>query len=348
MNRSTLASIPKSAQPLALAKLSATHGTVLHVASHDQAMQQLTATLPFFAPQMQLLTFPAWDVFPFDQTSPKPAIVTQRLHCLTQLLSPTDGQPRIVLTTIAALLQKLLPKSALIDNHFYIKAGQPLAREKLARWLGEQGYRHSSKAMEAGEYAFRGSIVDIIEIGSENGMRIDLFGDEVESLKPFDPLTQATLPSSQEQRAMRLLPASEIVLSEENIARFRAGYRDAFGAIAHEDPLYEAVRGGSRYAGFEHLLPLFYDELATLLDYAAPDVITFDEHTDSLVQERHQLIAEYFSARKAANGALAHSSDMRYPLLAEKQLYVMEEEYKQLIAGQNCAEFSSVSSTFVE
>ena len=126
--------------------------------------------------------------------------------------------------------------------------------EKLSHWLVEHGYTANSKAVESGEFAMRGSMVDIIPAGSDIGYRLDLFGDEIEQIKQFDPLTQL---SEQVVEGFHLLPASEVLLTNTHIQRFRSKYRDMFGAVSKQDPLYDAISSGSRYPGMEHWLPLF-------------------------------------------------------------------------------------------
>ena len=279
----TIGGVPDQAVPLALRSIiqtaseqgrgqEACAGTnqYIHLVINDQRAGELIDTLPFFIPDVELIYFPAWDVLPYDRTSPNPAIVTERLEALMQMLRPAS-KPRMIITTIAALTQLLPPKDELKAHMWALEWGETLDREALSKWLVQHGYLANSKAVESGEFAMRGSIIDIIPAGSESGFRLDLFGDEIESIKRFDPLTQL---SAEEVEQVSLLPASEVLLTDQHIARFRNGYREHFGAINKQNAFYEAVSAGQRWPGMEHWLPLFYDRLDSLADYVGDAALT--------------------------------------------------------------------------
>src|SRR5262249_5638241 len=158
-----------------------------------------------------------------------------------------------------------------------------LNRDALLAFLESNGYHRASKVMEAGEYAVRGSLIDLFPAGADEAVRIDLFGDEIESLKSFDPLTQL---SDNSVDALTLRPVSEVLLNPETIAQFRTRYRDLFGAVTKEDPLYEAISAGRAYAGMEHWLPLFYEKLDHLPDYTPDALLTTDYRIEALHEER--------------------------------------------------------------
>src|SRR5690606_26955411 len=141
------------------------------------------------APDAEIITFPAWDCMPYDRASPSSSIMARRMRALAQLASG-NAQNRIVLTTAGAAIQYLPPRQVMAKVALSVAKGQSIARDALVAALVAQGYRRAGKAMEPGEFALRGSIIDIMAPGMSEGVRIDFFGDEVESLKPFDPLSQ--------------------------------------------------------------------------------------------------------------------------------------------------------------
>jgi transcription-repair coupling factor (superfamily II helicase) len=193
------------------ARLSESSGRpLLVVASSDREMETIAAQLPVFTPQAKVLTFPAWDCLPYDRISPRQQIMAQRMATIAELLHPQQRR-LILVTTINALLQKLPPRSLLADSSFACQQGGKLDLDALTRYLAANGYSRVGKVMEAGEFAIRGSIVDLFPSGFEYGCRIDLFGDEVESIQLFDPLTQRSI--GEKRTDLVLNPVSEVMLS---------------------------------------------------------------------------------------------------------------------------------------
>ena len=156
--------------------------------------------------------------------------------------------------------------------------GERIERDRLVELLRANGYQRTDAVHDAGEYAVRGSIVDLFPAGEELAVRLDFFGDEIETMRRFDPADQR---STGKADTFTLMPASEALLDEETIKRFRSRYREQFGANATGDPLYQAISDGRRLAGMEHWLPLFEEKLATLFDHLGDhDVIIRDLNTD--------------------------------------------------------------------
>lgn len=330
-----IASVPESAVALALAQLLKPSATLIHIATDDKHAHEVAECVPFFHPDAEILVFPSWDVLPYDCGSPNPVIVTERLETLAALSKPAV-KPRLVIATVSGWLQKLPPPEALSKHGWEIVKSSSLPREQFALWLGEHGYRHMPKAVESGEFAFRGSIIDIIPSGSEMGFRLDCFSDEVEHIRQFDPLTQK---SEQAVSKLSLLPASEVLLTPEHIAQFRQRYREIFGAVSKEDPLYEAVSNGQRYPGMEHWLPCFYPRMVSLLDYAENASLTFDENAWPLVEERLALIEEYYQARLSAENR--KYTDAPYHALPPDALYLTATQQAEVLARIHASVFSS-------
>ncbi len=268
---------------------------VVHIFSQDKEVAEAAALCSFLAPDIELLTFPAWDTLPYDRVSPSATITAQRISTLSRLVAMDGSKPAIILTTVNAVSQKLPPRHVFSTAHFVIQKGTKLSRDALFQFLQHNGYQRVGKVMEAGEYAVRGSLIDLFPSGYADAIRIDLFGDEVESLRRFDPLTQI---SDSAVDSLELRPVSELLLQEDTIARFRTRYLELFGAVTRDDPLYESISIGRTYAGMEHWLPLFYEHLDTLADYCPQAIWSSDHRLEALMNERHEAVVDYYNARR--------------------------------------------------
>jgi len=354
-----LTGIPASAQALALARLMEgsvpplpAPASILYIATSDRALESLQSALAFFAPDAEVISFPAWDCMPYDRSSPQPVLMAARMQALAGLLNKLDSRLRgndnkvIILTTASAILQKLPLREIIKRAVFSIKRGGKLKLDELSVYLTSQGYRRAGKAMEPGEFAMRGGIIDIIPSGFSEGIRIDLFGDEVESMKPFDPMTQLSGGSVDE---LKLYPISEVILTEENITRFRSNYRDLFGAVSKEDPLYEAISKGASYSGMEHWLPLFYERTETLLDYCEGSLLTFDSEVESAINERQEAILDYYEARKTATSTGSKKNSFVggnvYHPIPPDSFFIMKDSWGKTLANHNNITFSPFSET---
>ena len=228
-------------------------------------MATLARALAFFAPDIEVLEFPAWDCLPYDRVSPHAAVVAQRMTVLARLAHIKGRErPAIVLATVNAALQRVPPRATLARQSLSAAAGHLLPMAGVTQWLELNGFNRASTVREPGDYAVRGGILDLFAAGMDAPVRLDFFGDTLESIRSFDPETQRT---TDELRALDLVPMAEFQLTPETIRLFRTGYVAAFGAAAPDDMLYEAVSEGRRAAGIEHWLPLFHQHLETLFDY---------------------------------------------------------------------------------
>ncbi len=350
---STLSGIPASAQGLALSRLIEgglvplpAPSSILHIATNDRAIESLAQALVFFSPDTEVIIFPAWDTMPYDRSSPHPSIMAERIKVLESLSSKHTGKKKlIILTTVNAILQKLPPKETLQGIAFSLKRGDKLKPDALTAYLVEQGYRRAGKAMESGEFALRGGIIDIVPAGISDGVRIDLFGDEVESLKSFDPMTQL---SSASVENLSLSPMSEVLLNEKTITCFREGYRDLFGAVSKEDPLYEAISQNTSYVGMEHWLPLFYERTDSLLDYCDGTLITLDSEAQTTITERQESILDYYEARKTAVSMTSKknsfSSGSIYNPILPDSFFIMKDAWEKVLAKHDNLAFSPFSA----
>ncbi len=317
----TLASLPRGSVPLVLADLArAAKRRAVFIAPDDAAMRAAAEAARFFAPEIEVVTFPAWDCLPYDRASPALSVSAERLAALHRLQQPGAAQ-QLLVTTVNAVLQRVLTPFRVRESVRAFKVGTTIGHESLAALLTRQGYSRTDTVIDHGEFAVRGSIVDIFPSSLESGLRLDFFGDELESLRLFDPATQLTIERIDEHL---LLPASEALLDEESIKRFRTRYRELFGAGATQDPLYEAVSEGRRLAGMEHWLPLFEDKLTSLFDHLAKDdVVVIDQNALGAAEERLADVADYHEQR----GRIAGERKGSYRPLKPDALYLSRAEF---------------------
>ncbi len=333
----TLCHAPQGRDALAIAELrtAAPERDIVFVACSDARLSQTAGALAFFAPDLQPLRLPAWDCLPYDRVSPRADICADRLRSLSALAGGSGG--RLVLTTVNAAMQKLPPRAALVEARFALRPGAVLDTGRFAEWLGSNGYHRVGTVMEPGEYAFRGGLVDLFPAGAAAPVRVDLFGDEVESIRTFDPLSQRTTGEGGE---LVLLPASEVGLDEGAVARFRAGYRQLFGAVVREDALYETVSAGRRHPGMEHWLPLFHEQMESLFDYVPDALILFDHQADTVVEERRAQIADYYRARLESMSGGGSLDVPPYKPVPPERLFLDESEWSAVLSSRAAARFT--------
>ncbi len=298
-------------------------------------MATLVRALGFFAPDIEVLEFPAWDCLPYDRVSPHAAIVAQRMTTLARLAPPPyppqagEGRqgarerPAVLLTTVNAILQRVPARETVARQSLAAAPGNVLPMAGISQWLERNGFNRASTVREPGDYAVRGGILDLFPPGMDAPVRLDFFGDTLESIRSFDPESQRT---NAELRALDLVPVAEFVLTTETIRLFRTGYVAAFGAAGPDDVLYEAVSEGRRHAGMEHWLPLFHEQMATLFDYFAATPIILEPLAEEAAHERLSQIADYFEARRAALDR--DDGGAPYKPLPPDRLYLAEAEWR--------------------
>ena len=338
--RVTIAGAPEGRDALAIAELhaAAPGRDIVFVARDDARLDRARAALGLFAPGLRPSVLPAWDCVPYDRVSPRADIGADRVRCLGALATPPapGAAGRVVLTTVNAATQKLPPRTALAAAGLELRRGGTLAGDALAAHLSDNGYRRVGTVLEPGEYAFRGGIVDLFPAGAAAPVRIDLFGDEIESMRRFDPLSQRTTGDS---AGLDLAPASEVGLDAESIARFRAAYRALFGAVVGDDALYAAVSTGRRHPGMEHWLPLFHDRLDTLFDYLPGAMVLLDHQADAAAEARRAQVADHYKARREGMAAAALDAPPYKPVPPEA-LFLDEAAWEAALAPRPAGAFS--------
>ncbi len=275
----------------ALAEAAPASAPMLVIAPTGREADRLLAELAFFAGRGQtLLTLPDRETLPYDPFSPHPDIVSQRLRTLAALPELRCG---LIVTTEAALLDRLPPRPFIDAHAFHLRTGERIDLARLRARLAGAGYAHVSQVLSPGEFAVRGSVVDLFAAGTAQPFRLDLFDDQIESIRNFDPADQR---SAERQDSVRLLPAREFPTSPEAVAAFRGRWRERFEGDPQASPVYRAVTQGLAPAGIEAWLPFFFEQTATLADYLPPGTVIVDTadlaHSLPLawaeIEERHE------------------------------------------------------------
>ena len=326
-------------QPVTLARCSAGYlpwlmadvaraatGRAWLIAADEAQARSIAEAATFFAPEIAVLLLPAWDCLPYDRASPSLKSASDRVAALAALVQPATGA-NLVVTTVNAMSQRVAPRERIASLTARLRPGSRIDRNALAMKLAANGYVRVDTVVEPGEYALRGGLVDVMPAGADEALRLDFFGDEIETIRRFDPASQRSLGPAE---GFDLLPVSEVLLDEARIKAFRAGWLERFGAAATSDPLYEAVSDGRRLAGMEHWLPLFEPGLVTLFDWLAEDdVLVRSPGTDKAAADRFEAIADYHDNRMAA---LSQKKGSYRPLPADA-LYMAAAEWTERLAA---------------
>ncbi len=275
--RVALAPLAGSADAIAIAELATlardAKRCVAVVASDAQAAQRLADEIAWCAPDLAIAAFPDWETLPYDHFSPHPDLVSERLETLYRL---SHGGCDVVVVAASTALYRLPPASYLAARTFFLKQGETLDADALRAQLALAGYQNVTQVVAPGEFSVRGGLIDLFPTGSPLPYRIDLFGDDIESIKTFDVDSQRTL---YPMREVRMLPAREVPLDEEGRTRFRTRFREVFEGDPSKTGVYKDVSNGVAPGGIEYWLPLFFDQTAAFVDYLPRDAVVV-QHGD--------------------------------------------------------------------
>lgn len=322
-----------------MSDITRTNGLSLFVARDYGRMNAVAEELVFYTPDVDVIKLPAWDCLPYDRVSPTAGLVAQRMASLTQLQTlraERPSKPTLILTTAAAITQKVPPRQATQDSFLQLRPGQTIDTGRLESYFARNGYNRVSTVSERGEFAVRGGIIDVFSPSQNEPVRLDFFGDTLESLRTFDPETQRSLKTA---HSIDFMAVSEILLDEASIKRFRQAYLEAFGA-AGDDPHYAAISSGIRRQGLEHMLPLFYQGLDSVFDYLASGSLIFmDTLAEAAFAERQVAIQDAYEARKSAAEQKGGTS---YRALPPESLYLTEAEWNTALAKFRLRRFEAI------
>ena len=301
---------------------------VLHVSREAGRMEAMRAALAFMAPELPVMTFPAWECLPYDRVSPNADVSAARMAILATLARGLSG-PVALLTTLNAATQRVPPRGVLREASFTAVVGHRVDEGALRDFLVRMGFTQAPTVVEPGDYAIRGGIIDVWPPGQDEPIRMDLFGDVLDDARRFDPASQRT---TAKVKRIELAPVSEVILDEEAIGRFRQNYRVEFGAVRGDDPLYEAVTSGRKHPGTEHWLGFFHERLETLLDYLPGATVMLDDQLDAAREARWTLIADSYDSRMEAQAG--SKGDLRYNPAPPGLLYLDDAAWEAALADR--------------
>ena len=339
----TLSATPDGAEAMVLADLaresrSESTPALVYVARDGQRMQMAADGLGFFAPDVEVLQLPAWDCLPYDRVSPNAGVVARRLNVLAKLATAgRHDKPVILMTSVNAAIQRVPSREWMTAHAWSAAPGNRIDMSQLVHSLELNGYMRTPTVRDTGEYAVRGGILDLFAPGTDLPVRLDFFGDTLESIRTFDPETQRTVA---QMKRFEMVPMSEIALSDDTISRFRRNYVAEFGAAPRDDALYQSVSEGRRYAGMEHWLPLFHEKLETLFDYVGAAPILFDPLVEDAVSERLDQIRDHFESRRDAMERDGGSGAVPYKPVAPRTLYLTQNAWKEAVSSHTTARFN--------
>ncbi len=333
--------LPAGSEVFSLIKLSRNSPCgLVHIAKNDLYLEKIHELLSFFSKEIEVMELPAWDTNPYDKTSPNSEIISKRLETLTRI-SGGLKKNQVLLTTANAINQKLIPIEVIKKSSLSVKVKQKIKREDLLSFLVNNSYANISSASDHGEFAVRGSIIDIYPPSSEFGIRIDFFGDEVESIRKYDPLTQVSLSAVE---TFEIIPASEILLNKIYIEKFKENFLVEFGISASgKDPMFDAIAEGRKHSGFENYMPLFYDKLDSVFDYCKDAIYSFEHDIEPVINERWEHILDAYNSR------ISYAKTGRYGsadhFIKPEKLYLLEDEFKNSLKNKTTVHFSKFKST---
>jgi transcription-repair coupling factor (superfamily II helicase) len=305
---------------------------ILHIARDANRLVTLEDALAFFAPDVTVLTFPAWDGVPYDRVAPNADTIARRIATLSELTHrETAGNTSslIVLTTVNAVVQRVPPRAFIAASSMRLAAGNAVSMQELVERLEVSGYGRAGTVTDPGQYAVRGGILDLYPPGAQP-VRLDFFGDTLESIRAFDPETQRT---AARLDSVELLPMSELVLTPDVRRAFRQRYVELFGPVTGDDPLYESISAGRQRQGMEHWLPLFHDRLDTLFDYLPGALVSLDPLVDDARTKRLEQVADHYEARAQALERKAFGAPPYHPVPPES-MFLSEAEWQQALASR--------------
>ena len=308
--------------------------SIIFVARDDKRLDLMRKSLWFFSPNIPILDFPSWDCLPYDRVSPNADVSSARMATLAALSSGFEA-PIVLLTTLNAITQYIPNRTIVSNNSFVAIVGRTINVKELRVYFSKMGFVQTPTVTEPGDYAIRGGIIDVFPPGESGPVRMDLFGDELESARRFDPVTQRTVENLDR---IEFAPVSEVILDDVSINRFRNNYRKEFGSAGLDDPLYEAISAGRKHQGYEHWAPYFHDGMETIFDHLTNAVIFMDENIERIHTSRWDGINDQYEARLEALNSKNRLETVYKPIKPEL-FYVSPDDLFDLLNNREQRKF---------
>ena len=310
----------------------------LYIGADRNALKTMRNCLEFLAPDMPIIEIPDWDCPPYSGISPSFGCSAARIGALSRMANEDLGGI-MHLATAATAMQKLVPRAELAASGLECRCGHRIGLEALSKRLSQLGFRKCGRVLERGEFAVRGSIVDVFPATASNPVRFDFFGDLIETIRIFSPETQMTIGRTE---AVILSQVSEIVLTEERISFFRTKFREAFGAPRSVETMYENISSGIRHPGMEHWLPIFYPRLNHLIDFLPSARIWIDDRVAGSCRKFEEGVTASYESRLASPTGSAVRSTVLSPPCAPATLFLSTAELMDQLNRRKVECFSPV------
>ena len=344
INSKTITSVADGYEAFILQNRVSAEKPLRYIASNGTNLAQTAHMLSYLNPQLKVMEFPAWDTVPYDRVSPNSTIMAKRIETLSAILFNDGKKPLIIVSSIGAIMQKLPPAKIFRNAQKKIKVGGKLDFDAFLHYAAINGYNRVEQVMEAGEYAVRGDIADIFPSDAENPLRIDLFDDEVERIRFFDPFNQRTIGELQEYNFQ---VANEVILDSDTIRCFRKKYRENFGADGMHDYIYENISNAVKYMGMENWLPFFYeDKLPTIFDYLPNISVVVGKKVQEALEAKCESIIDYYKARlEALQIKNAQNMEEAYRPIAPELLYLTTKEFADICQQHEVVYLSGLNAS---
>jgi len=330
-----LGEIPEGSEPLLINEISENlDNNILIIARDLKRYQQLKDGLEFFL-NKDVLYYPQWDCVPYDRISPNKLITSKRLETLSRL-SNEKNKSKIILTTIQASCQRTLSLDEIKNKFISLKPGEVIDINNLVNFFVSNGYEKTPTVREHGEFSVRGGIIDFYS-PLNKPIRLDLFGNTIDSIKSFDLISQRSLELLKE---IFVYPASEIILNDKTIENFRINFNKKFGSQKEKVKIYDSISEGISYPGMEHWLPFFYNQTGSIFDYIDKPIILLDHLYDSSLEDFLETVNDHFQSRKDYDDNKLSKVENKYFSIEPSNLYQNKEEYNKNLRSRNCIRIS--------
>jgi len=327
--------VPEGSEPLLINEISEnSNNNILIIARDLKRYQQLKDGLEFFL-NKDILFYPQWDCVPYDRISPNKLITSKRLETLSRLSNEKD-KSKIILTTIQASCQRTLSLDEVKNKFISLKPGEVIDINNLINFFVSNGYEKTPTVREHGEFSVRGGIIDFYS-PLNKPIRLDLFGNTIDSIKSFDLITQRSLELLKE---IFVYPASEIILNDKTIENFRINFNKKFGSQKEKVKIYDSISEGISYPGMEHWLPFFYNKTGSIFDYIDKPIILLDHLYDSSLEDFLETVNDHFQSRKDYDDNKLSKVENKYFSIEPSNLYQNKEEYNKNLRSRNCIRIS--------
>ena len=327
--------VPEGSEPLLINEISEnSNNNILIIARDLKRYQQLKDGLEFFL-NKDILFYPQWDCVPYDRISPNKLITSKRLETLSRLSNEKD-KSKIILTTIQASCQRTLSLDEVKNKFISLKPGEVIDINNLVNFFVSNGYEKTPTVREHGEFSVRGGIIDFYS-PLNKPIRLDLFGNTIDSIKSFDLITQRSLELLKE---IFVYPASEIILNDKTIENFRINFNKKFGSQKEKVKIYDSISEGISYPGMEHWLPFFYNQTGSIFDYIDKPIILLDHLYESSLEDFLETVNDHFQSRKDYDDNKLSKVENKYFSIEPSNLYQNKEEYNKNLRSRNCIRIS--------